>query len=128
MITATYPIRARQHAGWADTLLLEQEIPPVAPATESTWEPIDLTGYTARMQVRTRQEDDAPLLATLDTATTGITIDGPAGTISLYLPDTLTGLIEAGRWVYDLRLVATGFDGQYLIAGPFIMEASVTTP
>ena len=128
MITATYPIRARQYAGWADTLLLEQEIPPVAPATETTWEPIDLTGYTARMMVRTRQAETAALLATLDTATTGITIDGPAGTISLYLPDTLTGLIPAGRWAYDLRLVPPSADAEYLIEGPFYMEPSVTTP
>jgi hypothetical protein len=130
MITATYPIRARRHAGWTDILLLEQEVPPVLPDTEPTWEPIDLTGYTARMQVRTAldDDDDAPLLATLDSEATGITINESEGTITLALPDTLTGLIPAGRWVYDLRIVPPGADADYLVSGPFIMEPSVTTP
>jgi hypothetical protein len=130
MITATYPIRVRRHAGWTDTLTVEQEEPAVAPATGTVFVPIDLSGYTARMQVREYldEDDDAPLLATLDTATTGIVIDGPAGTITLSMPDTLTGLIDAGRWVYDLRLVPLGGEAEYLIGGPFIVAPSVTTP
>ena len=52
MITATYPIRARRHAGWTDSFLLERENPPIPPATDPTYTPVDLTGYTARLQVR----------------------------------------------------------------------------
>jgi hypothetical protein len=130
VITATYPIRAKRHATWSDQLLLEQEIPPVAPVTVTTWEPIDLTGYTARMMVRTRDdvEDGATLLATLDTSTTGLTLGGVAGTITMELPGTLTGMIPAGRWVYDLRLVPPSGDADYLVEGPFIMAPTVTTP
>lgn len=128
MITATYPIRARRHAGWTDTFLIEEEVPPGSGQTAPVYEPIDLTGYTARMQVRVAADEDSELLATLDTATGTIVIHGDAGLVTATLIDTLTGLIPAGRWAYDLRLQPASGDGSYLIEGPFIMEGSVTTP
>ena len=128
MITATYPIRARRHAGWTDSFLLERENPPIPPATDPTYTPVDLTGYTARLQVREHDDDTSPLLATLDSQAVGIVIDPSTGVITCTLADTLTGLIPAGRWVYDLRVQPPSGDGSYLISGPFIMEGSVTTP
>ena len=140
MITATYPIRARRHAGWTDTFLIEQEEPATAPVVAgvdangrtvtngNVFVPNDLTGYTARLQVRDGDDDDDPLVATLDSETGTITIVEAAGTVTPTLTDTLTGLIEAGRYRYDLRLQPATGDGSYLIAGPFIMEPSVTTP
>lgn len=121
MKPAKYPMYARRYAGFTDMLLLESD-------DTGEWVPIDLTGYAARMQVRKEPHSDAELLATLDSDAGSIVIDDEEGTITLTLPDTLTGLIPEGRWAYDLRLVPPVGDAEYLIEGPFIMEGSVTTP
>lgn len=121
MRPATYPLYARQYAGFTDTLVMETN-------ETGEWLPVDLTGYHARMMVREHADDKAKLLATLDDQAGSIVIDSTAGSITLSLPDTLTGLIPEGRWAYDLRLVPPVGQAEYLIEGPFIMKASVTTP
>ena len=75
-----------------------------------TWErpagtPVDISGFTARMQIR----DDAyssTVLVDMTTANGRITIDGPAGTVTLILADDLTAALSfRGTAAYDLELV-----------------------
>jgi hypothetical protein len=66
--------------------------------------PLNLTGYTARMQVRERVESSAVLLE-LTTENGRITIDGPTGTVTLALTATETAAIDWAAGVYDLELV-----------------------
>lgn len=54
--------------------------------------PIDLTGCTARMQVRSEVESDAVLLS-LTTENSGITLGGATGTIDLLSADDETAAI-----------------------------------
>ena len=72
--------------------------------------PIDLTGYTAFMQIR-RDRDDADPLYTLMTADSTIVLGGAAGTITFAIPATETTPATAALldpdgevWSYDLLL------------------------
>jgi hypothetical protein len=66
---------------------------------------INLTGYTARMQVRETAEAGTAVLS-LATAGSGITLGGTAGSISTTVAATATAAIEAGSYVYDMELVS----------------------
>lgn len=65
--------------------------------------PIDLTGMTARMQLR-RQFNSPDSLLDLTTENGRISIEGLTGTITLYVSATDTALLT-GSGVYDLELV-----------------------
>lgn len=63
--------------------------------------PYDLTGYTARGQVRKTYTSSTsyPFL---------LTINNPsAGQINMLLPRATTGTMKAGRYVYDIEIVET---------------------
>lgn len=66
---------------------------------------IDLTGYTARAQVRAAIGDAAPVL---DMTTTNgkILLGGAAGTITFNVAATETELMAWTRGVWDLELVS----------------------
>lgn len=123
MGVGTLILKGRRHEGFTFSLLIED----LTDDDPETWTPRDLTGYSVRMQARRRRDEDAELLLTMDTDLGSITVDN-AGHVTGYLPDTLTGLVPAGRWAYDLRLVPPGDDGSYIVEGPLIWEESVTTP
>lgn len=67
-------------------------------------DPIDITNYTASMQMRT-----SPLAATavltLDD-TSGITITGATGLLELHATATDTAAITNGRYSYDLEITS----------------------
>ena len=66
---------------------------------------VNLTGYTARMQVRSTLES-ASSVVELTTANGRIALGGSAGTITLTISATDTAALTAGRGVYDLELVS----------------------
>lgn len=76
--------------------------------------PIDLTGFTARMQIR-KSYSTATALHTL-TSSDGITLDGPTGTITLNIPAATSVGWKKGRYVYDLE-VYTGDTTVRLLQG-----------
>lgn len=85
---------------------------------------IDLSGYTARMQVR----DDFTTAATVLDLTTengGITLGGAAGTVTLAVTATATAAVTAKQYVYDLELV-NGAIVERLVQGTFTVRAEVT--
>lgn len=68
---------------------------------------VDLTGYSARMQVRESYPADTALLS-FTSAGGGITLGGAAGTILIEASDETTAAIDTRQtvWgVYDLELV-----------------------
>lgn len=73
------------------------------PALESDLTPIDLTGCSARMQVRS-SVDSADVLLELTTANGGIMLGGALGTIDLYVSDEDTTALGWTAGVYDLEL------------------------
>lgn len=76
-----------------------------------TWQnsdgtPVNLTGYTAKMQARLKYSDASPLV-TFTTSDSTITLGGALGTIAVSGMATLTGITEAKTGVYDLELTQT---------------------
>lgn len=88
----------------------------------------DLTGYTARMQIRETLDSPQPLyeLTTQDRPAGGITIDGPAGTIALRVSAADTTALAWPRGVYDLELQAPDGDVGKLLKGEVVVEREVT--
>lgn len=66
--------------------------------------PVNLTGCTARMQIRKKLEDPVVLLE-LTTANGRIALGGITGVITLALTATETAELTWGAGVYDLEIV-----------------------
>jgi hypothetical protein len=87
--------------------------------------PVDLTGYTARMQARESQEATA-VLVELATENGGITLGGAAGTIDLYISATATAAFTWTSAVYDLELIAPNGDVLRKVEGSITVRPEVT--
>ena len=95
-----------------------------------TWQdsqavPVNLTGYTARMQVRD-EVDSASAALSLTTENSRISLGGTAGTITLLVSAADTAAVAAGEYVYDLELVSGSGTVTRLIQGCFTVDAEVT--
>jgi hypothetical protein len=86
--------------------------------------PVNLTSYTAKMQVREKHISDVYNL-NLTTENGGIVLGGNAGTIRLIANATSTAGIIAKEYVYDLELNSGG-EVTRLIEGKFIVTPEVT--
>lgn len=96
--------------------------------TDSARDAYNLTGYTARMQVRSNVTSNT-IIATLSTTagnTGTITLGGTAGTVDLLISATNTAALTAGQYVYDLELVSGGGVVTRLLEGNFKVTAEVT--
>ncbi len=98
---------------------------------EENGDPIDLTGCTARVQMRETIESPDPFI-TIDTEHTGtdgyITLGGVDGTIILTINDVTTENISVDRGVYDLLLIFADLSSKRLVEGSVIIKPGVTTP
>lgn len=86
--------------------------------------PVDLTGYTARMQVREKHTSTIYNL-NLTTENGGITLGGDEGTILITIDANDTGDLVAKEYVYDLELDSGG-EVTRIIEGKFIVTPEVT--
>jgi len=87
--------------------------------------PVNLSGYTADMQVR--YATDTAIIVELSTANGRITIDAEYGRINLKLTASQTAALAAGTYQYDLNLTNTADSTVYkILQGVFIVNASVT--
>lgn len=87
--------------------------------------PIDLTGCTARMQVREEVESTTVLLS-LTTENDGIALGGALGTIDLYASDEDTSAFTWGAGVWDLEIVHPGGEVTRLAQGSISVSPEVT--
>jgi phage tail sheath gpL-like len=92
--------------------------------TDSNDAPVNLTGYTAAMQLRQNYNSEVADL-TLTTANGGISIVGATGTITITATATQTGLLDPGFYVYDLELTS-GSNISRLIQGQLTVAEQVT--
>jgi hypothetical protein len=92
---------------------------------DSDGNPVNLTGYTARMQLR-KSVSDANVLLELSTSNSGISITGSTGTISLYFKKADTTGVTWVEGVYDLELTSPGGLTTRLIEGTFVLSKEVT--
>jgi hypothetical protein len=87
--------------------------------------PYNLTGFTARMQVRSTASSTDVILE-LTTANSRIVLGGAAGTVELIVAADVTTRLTPGLYVYDLELVSGGGEVTRLIEGNFNVKAEVT--
>jgi hypothetical protein len=92
---------------------------------DSVGTPVNLTGYSARMQVRRSLNTPTPLLD-LTTANGAITLGGINGTIAVIASATLTDDLTARFAVYDLELQSADGTVTRLIEGKATISPEVT--
>jgi hypothetical protein len=99
---------------------------------DSGGSPIDLTGYTARMQVRKTIEADDVVIE-LTTANGRITLGDPLPTDGVILleieataTDDLPATLSDRKWRYDLELIPAGGQVRRLMMGKFVVSLEVT--
>ena len=90
---------------------------------DSNGVPVNLTGNTARMQLRRTFSSSADL--TLTSADGDIVITGNTGNILITISDEDTGSLEAGFYLYDLELDNGGIITR-LIQGQITLAQQVT--
>jgi hypothetical protein len=91
---------------------------------ENELTPIDLTGATAKMQVRDVQ-GGSKIAFTL-TQTSGITINGPLGTLDIKMTPTQTNKLFYPKSVYDIMVIDTNGNKIKLLEGFMTLSRSVT--
>jgi hypothetical protein len=93
------------------------------------FEPFDLTGYTARMQIRRDIDSETPMLSLTSPTVSGngITVqDGANNALSINITNTVTSSLTSSG-VYDLEIIktSTGFVSR-LLQGTITLSREVT--
>jgi hypothetical protein len=92
--------------------------------TDDSGLPVNLTGCSARMQVRQFAGSSASRLSL--TSSSGITLGGVLGTIRISISAAALSLVPAGSYVYDIELVDTTQVVLKILSGKFVVNAEVT--
>jgi hypothetical protein len=87
--------------------------------------PVNLTGYTARMQVREKHSSSSVVLD-LSTENNSITLGGQSGSILINISASNTSSIFAKTYVYDLELESSDGFVVRLLEGTFNVTPEVT--
>ena len=88
--------------------------------------PVDLTGYTADMEIR-QTINSSTVLYQATTSNGAIVLGGTAGTIALTIPAATTGGFTFLRGVYDMNLTSSQGIVTRLVQGNVIVSPAVTT-
>ena len=144
MAAATYALRIEQGATWRLKFTWCRAGAVNPDGTIAAGDPIDLTGCTARMQIRKSLRQ--PVLAFITTPVTaiatdavtgvetttetpnGITLGGVDGTIVLELSADKTALLNITAGVYDLEIVFPSGDVYRVLEGTVTVDPNVTRP
>jgi len=92
---------------------------------DSSGNPIDLTGYSAAMQLRLQAASPNPSALNLTSSNGGITITPLAGEMDILMTTAQTGALDPGFYVYDLE-IALGSVVTRIIQGQITVSAQVT--
>ena len=84
---------------------------------------VDITGYSAQMQVRQFVDSVTPL-TTASTANGKIVLEGALGKINIELTATETATYPVNNYIYSLQLTSPGGFVTELLNGNFIVSAS----
>jgi hypothetical protein len=88
---------------------------------------IDITGYTARMQVRSTADSAIVVIElTTDNGRIDTSTSPLLGQVSLSIAAVDTAALAPGLYVYDLELVSPAGDVNRIIEGNFVVKAEVT--
>ena len=87
--------------------------------------PIDLTGASAKMQVRDTK-GGSKLAVSLTSPSNGITIDGPNGTLKIIMTPTQTNKLFYPKSSYDVMVIDSNGNKIKLLEGFMTLSRSVT--
>ena len=87
--------------------------------------PIDLTGASAKMQVRDTK-GGSKLAVSLTSPSNGITIDGPNGTLNIIMTPTQTNKLFYPKSSYDVMVIDSNGNKIKLLEGFMTLSRSVT--
>lgn len=107
-----------QGATFKHRLLVKQGSGTSAPAA-------DLTGYTARMQIRTEVEATTALIS-LTTENGRITITPEDGQLDLYISAEDTEALDFETGVHDVEIVSAGGEVTRIVQGKVKLSPEVT--
>ena len=85
---------------------------------------INLTGYTAAMQIRTSYESASTVVSL--TSSSGIVITAATGLLTINITSTQTAALTPGTYVYDLEITSGANVVTRLIQGSVMVSAEVT--
>tara|TARA_A100001035_G_C27351351_1_gene307221 strand:+ start:87 stop:419 length:333 start_codon:yes stop_codon:yes gene_type:complete len=88
--------------------------------TDSNGDAVSLVGYSAAAQIRKSYSS-----STSTDFTTSIS-NASGGEITITLSDTQTAALEAGRYLYDVLITASGGDKTRVVEGQVTVNPSVT--
>ncbi|UYF70491.1 phage baseplate upper protein [Acinetobacter ursingii] len=87
--------------------------------------PINLTGYSARMQIR--PDIDSPtIIHELTSENSGISFEPSLGKFTIFIPASVTADFSFETAVYDLELIAPNNDVYRVIEGEVTLSREVT--
>ncbi len=96
----------------------------LAPVWKINGTPVNLTGYSADMQVRAAT--DTAIVVELSTTNGKAVIAESLGQVTLTLTPAQTTALTPGAYIYDLNLTSAAGDVTKILAGNFAVIASVT--
>ena len=123
MLAGIYNITCQQGSTFGRTLTFKYP-DPTSPPADPTYLPWNLTGYTARMQVR-RTIDSSTTLISLTTENGRISLGGASGIIELNITAADTATITSSG-VYDLEIIASNGVVSRILQGDFTLSPEVT--
>ena len=88
--------------------------------TDSNGDAVNLSGYSVAAQIR------KTFLSSSATAFTASISNASSGEITISLTDTQTTALEAGRFVYDVLITASGGTKTRVVEGQVTVNPSVT--
>lgn len=94
--------------------------------TDAAGDPINLTGYSARMQGRATMQSSAPVFERTTTPANGLSIpSGGGGQIVMTMTATETAELPCGG-IYDLEIISPTGTVTRLLQGSFSLSYEVT--
>jgi hypothetical protein len=96
----------------------------LAPVWKIGGTPVNMTGYTADMQVRAAS--DTAIVVQMSTANGRAVITPALGKTTITLTAVQTAALTAGTYIYDLNLTAPDSTVTKILQGAFVISESVT--
>lgn len=125
MLPATINLILKQGATYNKAVIYCNYDPNNPPTFKGA--PKDLTGYTAKMQVRSGPDDDAVLLELTHVSTTSgqIILGGATGVVQISIPNSKVKTLTFAKAEYDLFLFYTGV-AIPLLEGEISLKRAIT--
>jgi hypothetical protein len=89
-------------------------------------QPIDLAGYTARMQIKGKIADTVSILSLTSSPAAGLVLDNTAKTITITISADQTALLTFKTAVYSLEMVSLDGVVTEIMGGKITLEPEVT--